>query len=215
MERPRLLACVSDLRRNVILQILANARERGPRCDAVSAQLVGVADTRKHQKLRRVNDAAAQDHFLIRVRSDGPAALGIFDADRAFAVEYKLRHQRIGLDREIRATKGRTQVSISRAAAAAIAHGHLPGTEAFLLCAIVIGRGLVSGSLAGRGKCVDQWIGKTGCLRRERAIAATEKTWATFPGFLPPEVRKNVAIGPAGQSGRSPAVVVAAVAARI
>ncbi len=58
MDWPRLLAGVSDDHRDVVLKVPSDALERDGCRDAVPLQLLGIADAREHQKLRRVNDAA-------------------------------------------------------------------------------------------------------------------------------------------------------------
>jgi hypothetical protein len=59
VQGARRLAPIGDARRNVVLQILADARQRHFHGDIVGAQLVRIADPRQQQKLRRVDDAAA------------------------------------------------------------------------------------------------------------------------------------------------------------
>ena len=76
--------------------------------DAVGGELGRIADAGQHQKLRRIDDAAAEDDFSFRVRGDWCRPLDIFDADGAAAVEHDLRRQRLDLDREIgRGSAGR------------------------------------------------------------------------------------------------------------
>ncbi len=101
VERPGLLARIGDARRNVVLQILADAGQRRLDGDVVGGEFGRIADARQHQKLRRVDDAAAQDHFALGMRGDGFAALDIFDAGGAAAVENDFRRQRLDLDGEV------------------------------------------------------------------------------------------------------------------
>ena len=101
VERARFFTRIGDARRNVVLQILADARQRRLDGDAVGGELGRIADARQHQKLRRVDDAAAEDDFSLRIRGDGCTPLDIFDAGGAAAVEHDLRRQRVDLDREV------------------------------------------------------------------------------------------------------------------
>ena len=83
-----------------------------------------------------------QDHFAIGMRGDGLAAPVIFDAGGAAAGENDPRGQRAGHDREVGPRQGRPQIGVRGAAAVAVSHRHLPGAEAFLLGAVVVGGGL-------------------------------------------------------------------------
>ena len=183
--------------------------------DVVGAQFVRIADAREHQELRRVDDAAAQNHFAPGVRRHRLAVLYIFDAGRALAVENKPRHQRIDFDVQIVARQRRAQIGVGSAAAAAVAHRHLPDAKTFLLGAVVIGRGLVARGKPCRRKRIDQRIGKPRHLRRQRAVAAAIKARAALPGFLAPEIRQHMHIGPRRKARGRPAVVIAAMAAHI
>ena len=204
MERTGLFAPIGDACRNMVLQILADAGQRRFHVMPWARELVRIADARQHQKLRRVDDAAAEDHFSFRMRGDGFAATDIFDAGGAAAVEHDLRRQRVDLDGEVVAPKRRPQIGVGRAAAAAVLHRHLPDAKTFLLRAVIIGRRLVAGGASGGGEGIDQRIGKAGHLRRQRTVAAAIKARAAFPGFLAPEIGQHMGVGPAGQV-RTPA----------
>ena len=52
----------------MILQVLADAGQRHRDLDAVRAQLLGIADAREHQQLRRVDHAAAEQDLALRAR---------------------------------------------------------------------------------------------------------------------------------------------------
>ena len=181
----------------------------------MGGEFVRFADAGQHQKLRRVDDAAAQDDFALGMRGDAFAALDIFDAGRAAAVEDDFRRQRIGLDRELRPLQRRPQIGVGRAAAAAVLHRHLPGAEAFLLRAVIVGRRLVAGGAAGGGESVDQRVGEACRLRRQRAVAAAIKARAAVPRFLAAEIGQHMSVGPSLEPGSSPAVVIAGVTAHI
>ena len=215
MERARFFACIGDACRNVVLQILADAGQCHLDRDAVGGELGRIADAGQHQKLGRIDDAAAEDDFAFRVSGYWRTPLDIFDAGGAAAVENDLGRQRLDLDREIRPWQRRPQIGIRGAATAAVLHGHLPGAEAFLLGAVIVGRRLVSGGAAGRGEGIDQRVVKTRRLRRQRTLAAAIETGAAFPGFLAAEIGQHAGIGPSAQSGRRPALVIAGMAAHI
>ena len=53
-----------------------------------AVQFVGIADAREHQQLRRVDDAAGEDHLAVGAHDLRLAALHVFDADRARALQH-------------------------------------------------------------------------------------------------------------------------------
>ena len=215
VQGARAFTPIGHARRNVVLQILADARQRHLHGDIVGAQFVRIADARKQQQLWRVDDAAAQNHFALGLRRHHLAVLQIFDARCALAIEDKPRHQGIDFNVEIVARQRRPQIGVGGAAAAAVAHRHLPDAKTFLLGAVVIGRGLVARGKPRRGEGIDQRIGKPRHLRRQRTVAAAIKARAALPGFLAPEIRQHMSIRPRREPGGGPAIVIAAMAARI
>jgi len=155
MQRPGRLPRIIDAGGNVILEILADPAQRHPHRDAVMAERVRIADAREHQKLRRVDDAAAQDHFALGMRGESRSALDEFDACGAASVEHDAAHKRIRLDCEIGSRQRRAQIGLGSAAAAAVLDRHLAGAEAFLLSAVEIRVRPVARRDTGRGEGVD------------------------------------------------------------
>ena len=78
-----------DVDLEVVLQVLADARQVGDDLDPERAQLGRRADARELEQLRRVDRAAAQDD-LAAARDLAPAAPGarVLDAGRAAALEH-------------------------------------------------------------------------------------------------------------------------------
>lgn len=120
------------------------------------AQIVGIADLRQNQQLRRVDDAAGEDHLALGMSRDAFAAFEVFDPDRSPLVEHDPGGDRIGLNGECRARQRRSQVSDSRTAPPAVADRRLPAGNAFLLRAVVIVGGGMPGGDPGRHECVRQ-----------------------------------------------------------
>jgi hypothetical protein len=113
-----------------------HALERDGGRDAVALEvLLGIADARQHQKLRRVDDAACQDDLGLGTNEDALAVPEIFEARRLLT---RPRRQRVGLDSEITAAHRRAQISPRCAAATAVADGHLPAPQALLLRTVII-----------------------------------------------------------------------------
>ena len=148
-----------------------------------AAQVVGVADPRQHQQLRRVDDAAGEDHLALGAGHRGVAAAAIFDPDRAAALEHDPGRQRAGLDREPGARQGRPQIGHRRAAPPSVADRLLAAGEAFLAGAVVVVGCRVPGRRAGRREGLDQRIGEMRALRRQRAAARRDIRWRPLPSF--------------------------------
>ena len=88
----------------MILQILADAGQRHLDRDVVCGEFGRIADAGQHQQLRRVDDAAADNHLALGMRGDGGAMFGVFDACRALAVENDLVGMGVDFDGEVRSS---------------------------------------------------------------------------------------------------------------
>ena len=102
----------------------AGARRRPGRSCTTSMpsalELVGVADARELQQLRRVDRAAAQDDLAGRRRARGRRARCVYSTPTArVALEQDLRDERAGLDLEVRPAHHRVQVRARRGQPAA------------------------------------------------------------------------------------------------
>src|SRR5882724_2698196 len=93
--------------------------------DADTAEMVGVAHTRKLQQVRRADRTRGEDHLTHRIDPLDPAAARVFDADRAGAVEPDAVHQRAGHDPEVGPLFGRAQIGACGTLSAAPATGLL------------------------------------------------------------------------------------------
>ena len=76
----RLVAVLQRADVQMVLQVRADAGQVVRDADAERAQLIGRADAGQHQQLRRVDRAAAEDHFA-RLGARQAAAMAIVDAD--------------------------------------------------------------------------------------------------------------------------------------
>ena len=87
-KRAGLMARIIGEHRQVVLQVVADARKRRLHGDAVLRQPVRIADAGQHQQLRRVDDAARKDDLARSASRHLLAAAVIFDADGAAPVEH-------------------------------------------------------------------------------------------------------------------------------
>src|ERR1700689_2971466 len=101
-----------DACRNMVLQILTDARQRHFERDIMSGKFLRIAYSRQHQELRGVDDTAEQDHLAAGISGDRLAMPDIVDAGGTVAVENKSRRVGVDLDREIVACECRPQISV-------------------------------------------------------------------------------------------------------
>ena len=83
------------------------------------AQVLGRADARDLQDVRRVHRAAAHDHLAVPAHRLGGAAAPDLDADAALALEQQAAGLRIGLDAQVRTAARLAQERLRRRAAPA------------------------------------------------------------------------------------------------
>ena len=126
----------------MILQALADARQRVTDLDAVRLQQFRRADAGQLQYLRRVVGAAGKNDFLAGAHLDGRAALAAFEvahADRALALEDEVGDMRMRAHIDIAALARRMQERLRGAHAQALLDGALAVGHALLDRAVVIG----------------------------------------------------------------------------
>ena len=80
---------------------LADARQVMDYVDPERAELVGVADSRELQQLRRVDRAAAQNHLACIEDDPRLTVLDDLDPDRPLAREQHLIDERVAADIEV------------------------------------------------------------------------------------------------------------------
>jgi hypothetical protein len=71
----------------VVLKVLPDPRQSVMNRYADAVQVLGRADPRELQDMRRVDGAGGEDHFAFGIRTLDRAATLVFDRDRAAAVE--------------------------------------------------------------------------------------------------------------------------------
>ena len=99
----------------MVLKVATNLWTVGNHRNPETVQGVCVADSRQHEKLRRVHSAPAQDHLSCCVGSPALTALDIFNAYGNSRPDDDTSYKRMGMKRQVAASKGRDEVSRGRA----------------------------------------------------------------------------------------------------
>jgi hypothetical protein len=109
----------------MVLEILAHAGQIHPGLEVDLAEVVRLTDAREHEQLRRVEDAAGQQHLAGgRDPMEAPAP-GVLDARRPRALEDHPGGEGARLDGEVRSPHGRAQEGHGGAAAPTVPDGPL------------------------------------------------------------------------------------------
>jgi hypothetical protein len=95
----------------MILQALADPRQMMQHRNAQRGEVIPRPHARKHQQLRRIDRAPAQDHLSSRSDHTQLAILAKYYAHRTRAIEYDLLGQRMRNDTHIRSLHGRSQIA--------------------------------------------------------------------------------------------------------
>ena len=213
-QRAGLLATVAHDRREMILQIAADAAQGNPRFDPERPQIVRIADARKLQQLRRLDHAGGEDH---RTCHGGPllALVLITNAGDAVAVEQQPLHLRLHLDGKVAAGQRRPQVRNRIAAAPALADRQLHPTETVLTSAvIIIGPGM-AGRAGGVPDALDQRVGVFRGDGGQRAAGAAIRIRPALPILLAAEIRQHLLVRPFAKASLRPALIISGVAAHV
>ena len=142
IDGPDILDARDRTRRVVILQALADARQRVTNLDAVRLQQFRRADAGQLQHLRRIVGAAGKNDFLAGAHLDRRAALAALEithADRALALEDEVGDMRMRAHIDIAPLARRMQERLCRTHAQAALDGALAVGHALLDRAVVVG----------------------------------------------------------------------------
>ncbi len=178
---------IENTDRHLVLQIGTDARQIDNRRNTLTAQRVGVANSGKHQKLRRVDDAAGKNDFAPRADRLDLIILLIDEADSARAFHDNAMRQSVNFDAEIWATQGRVEVCGCSAATTAIADRQLTARKALLLSSIIIWIEGETRFRPSRDISVDERVLVATVLCRHGPFAAAVEIPRRLPGFLPPK----------------------------
>jgi hypothetical protein len=101
----------------VVLEVLADARQRMRDRNAERRQVVGIADAGELQDVRRADHAAGEHGFARRAHGLGAAAALDLDADGATSFQQHAAHMRLRQHAQVRPPQGRLQERGRRAGA--------------------------------------------------------------------------------------------------
>ncbi|MDH6501180.1 hypothetical protein M2156_007399 [Streptomyces sp. SAI-149] len=211
-----LLAGVLDVHLQVVLQVLADARQVVDDVDAERAQLLGVADAGELEQLRGVDGAAAEDDLLGAHLLERPAAAPVLDADSLPALEEDAGDEGARGDGEVGTLPDGLQVGLGGGEPASAVDVAVELGEAFLPVAVDVLGGRVAGLLGGLLEGGEERVGGRAALQDERAVVAAELVVRVGREAVlhALEVRQAVRVVPGLHAGiGGPALVVHGVAA--
>ncbi len=213
--RDRLRAAEDHPQLQVILEVLAHARQRVDDGDAERLQHRGRADPRELQQHRRLHRAGGDDDLAAGGDGDVAPALPVGHARRPAAVRQDPRCLRLGGHGQVRPAARGAQVGDRGRAAEAVARGELVVAGAFLrrTVEVVVARNPDLGP--GRDQRLDQLVLRADVGHPQRAVGAVPLARAAHVVLEPAEVREHVGVRPARVAERGPAVVVVAMAANV
>ncbi len=171
-DRHRQLRGVLDVDLEVVLEVLAHARQVVHDRHAVLGEQGLVADAGELEQLGRVDRAAAEDHLAGLDTAVAAAGARVVDADGAGAVEADLGGERGGLDVEVLPVAHRVQVGPGRGPAAAAVDVAVEPREALLPVAVDVVGQRVAGLLRGLEEGAEQRVRRRPALDPERPAAA-------------------------------------------
>ena len=215
VERDRLLAAVLHVNLQMVVQVLADARQVDRRRDADRAQVIGRTDAGEHQELRRAEGAGADDHLARGEGLAGLAAHGVGQAEGPPLVEQHPLAERAGPDGQRGVRRDTPQVGPGRGGAQAALDVHVEAAEALLPRAVdVAGRreaGLAAGLEEGPAERVELGL----AADPDRPLAAAVAVGAGRESLQALEVGQHLVVAPAAAAALGPALVVQRVAAQV
>ena len=133
----------------MVLKVPPDSRQVRDNRDPALLQQIGVTDPGELEQLRRADRAGGEQHLAPRIGALSFAARGEPHAARALAVEDDAACDCVGDDGQIRAARGRREITVHRAAAQAVAAAYLQRCRALGKIGVVIGNARVAGLDAG------------------------------------------------------------------
>ena len=205
----RFVAFIDKARLQMILEILANARQILNHFDPVRPQLLGFPKPRQHHDLRCVDRPTGQDHFATDFDLGlTPRAIHIEDAGALFSVQDDLRDLCMRDNLQVFAVLDRVEECDRRAAPPTVASGQLEEADAFLFRPVVVRVEWITGGLRRcdpgvRDRALDPHV-----ANGQGALVAVIFVRPAFVPFGSFEERQDIVPAPAGIPHLTPAVVI-------
>ena len=200
----------------MVLEVFADAGQIMQHRTAGRLQHRRRADAGALQEMRRADRAGRDQHLSGRLGDMPGAALLVFHAHGALALEEDAPGHRMGDDDKVRPSHSRLEVGVGGRPAHAVLDGHVHGAEAFLHVAVRVVGGDVAGFAAGIDEgAVERVLHLVAGIGGERAGVATIGIAAVLPVLGTLEVGQAVGVTPAARTEFGPLVEIASMAAHV
>ena len=214
IERDRLQQFLLDVELHMVLQVLPDAGRSATTSMPCSVEMLGRADARQHQELRRIDRRGGDDHFTSCLNDLNLFASFDLDADGALILDDDAPREAFD-QTHILPLQRRPQIGVGGRPAAAAMDGLLHRAKAFLLGAVVVVGRLEAGLAAGLDEGLVERIERVAAPHMQRAVAAAPAILAAVCVLHALEIGEHVGEGPAGRALFGPVVEVARMAAHI
>ena len=215
VQAQRLVEAIDHPGLQVVLQVAAHLGAVGHHGNAVLRQVLGRADARQQQQVRRVDGAAAEDDLAHRLHAMGGAVALHGHARGAAGGGGHAGGQRAGDDREVGARHRRLQIGAGGGPAQPVARGGLRAADAFLGRAVEV---VVAGN-TGLHRRLDegfyQGVVVAEVADGERAALAAQFGARALIVLAQLEVGQHVLEVPAGAALLAPLLEILALAADV
>src|SRR5215831_15397033 len=213
--RDRLRDLVHCAQLQVILQVLADAREIADDRDIQFAQERRTTDAGELQKLRALDRPRGENDLASGSDSLRLAVSLVLDTRCARAIESESRDVCIRLDGQIRSVDRRPEVCDRGAAPPSMAREELVVADAFLSLAVEVVGTRYAECFGAADDRFHELVRLADVRTPQRTGCAVARACAARVVLRLDEVRQHIAPAPAGISERRPAIVVFALAANV
>ncbi len=182
----------------MVVEVEADLRHLGDHLDLKLLELLGTAEARQHQELRRVVGAAAHDHLALGAVHDHLAEARADHAHRAPVLEQDRERVHVRLDGQVRPAHDRVEVGDGGAGTRAVAMGHLVPADPVLLGAVEVLVRREAVRLRGVQEVLRERVARAALGHRERPAGTVVLVLAALVVLCALEVREHLVPGPAG-----------------
>ena len=188
----------------MVLQVLAHARQIVNDVDTVTPQQITGTDARELQQLRALQRARRQDHFARRPHFADRAVLPEAHAGRPASLHDEAGGLRIGFGLQIGPAFRRLEVSDRRTVAPAVAREQLKVADAFLIAAVEVVGPWHTQLLGAANDGLHQFALLLDIGGPQRSVAAVASACAAAVVFRLDEIRQHAIPVPPGIARAEP-----------